>query len=145
MIIEGLLSSSLQALKEQSVSIDRTVPDLDFICESNNRLWGCKYGIENGQVVNEIRASKLGDFRNWSCFMGISTDSYAASIGTDGAFTGAISQRGYPVFFKENAIHRVSGSSPSSFSIQTTNARGVQTGSWRRAGTGSCFTTGICR
>ena len=130
-IIEGLLSSSLQALKEQSVSIDRTVPDLDFICESNNRLWGCKYGIENGQVVNEIRASKLGDFRNWSCFMGISTDSYAASIGTDGAFTGAISQRGYPVFFKENAIHRVSGSSPSSFSIQTTNARGVQTGSWR--------------
>ena len=130
-IIAGLLCNTLANLKSQDVSVNRTVPDLDYICESNNRLWGCKYGIEDGAVVNEIRASKLGDFRNWSCFMGLSTDSYTASIGTDGQFTGAIAQRGYPVFFKEQAIHRVSGSTPSSFSIQTTNARGVQAGSWR--------------
>ena len=130
-IIAGLLSNSVQALAQQTIGVNRTVPDLDYICESNNRLWGCIYGIENGQVVNEIRASKLGDFRNWSCFMGLSTDSYAASIGTDGKFTGAISQRGYPVFFKENAIHRVSGNIPANFSIQTTTARGVQDGSWR--------------
>lgn len=130
-VIQGLLNNSLNELKETTVSVNRTVPDLDFICESNNRLWGCKYGMENGTVVNEIRASKLGDFRNWQCFMGLSTDSYKASIGTDGRWTGAISQRGYPVFFKENAIHRVSGNTPSSFGIQTTMARGVQDGSWR--------------
>ena len=35
------------------------------------------------------------------------------------------------MFFKENAIHRVSGQTPSSFTIQTTIARGVQRGSWR--------------
>ena len=81
--------------------------------------------------MNEIYASKLGDFRNFSCFMGLSTDSYTASVGTDGAWTGAITQRGYPVFFKENFIHRVSGSSPSTFQIQTTVARGVQRGSSR--------------
>ena len=63
--------------------------------------------------------------------MGLSTDSYAASVGTDGPFTGAITQRGSPVFFKEQAIHRVSGQTPSSFTIQTTIARGVQRGSWR--------------
>ena len=63
--------------------------------------------------------------------MGISTDSWTASIGTDGPWTGCITQRGYPVFFKENAIHRVSGTTPSGFSIQTTVARGVQQGSWR--------------
>jgi len=130
-IIEGLLSDALDELKDNDVSVERDVPDLDYICESNNRLWGCKYGLENGAVVNEIRACKLGDFRNWSCFMGLSTDSYTASIGTDGKWTGAISQRGYPVFFKENAIHRVSGTTPSNFSIQTTVARGVQDGSWR--------------
>ena len=132
-IIAGLIPQSAAAgdLKAQTIHIDRSVPDLDYVCESNNRLWGCKYGMENGQAVNEIRASKLGDFRNWQCFMGLSTDSYTASIGTDGPFTGAIAQRGYPVFFKENAIHRVSGNTPSSFSIQTTNARGVQYGSWR--------------
>jgi hypothetical protein len=87
--------------------------------------------MENGKVVNEIRACKLGDFRNWSCFMGLSTDSYTASIGTDGVWTGAISQKGYPVFFKENCIHRVSGTQPSSYQITTTMCRGVQRGSWR--------------
>jgi hypothetical protein len=87
--------------------------------------------MENGQVVNEIRACKLGDFRNWQCFMGLSTDSYTASIGTDGVWTGAISQKGYPVFFKENCIHRVSGNTPGSFQVTTTMCRGVQRGSWR--------------
>lgn len=131
LIVAGLISNTVDALKNQTVRIDRTVPDLDFICESNNRLWGCKYGMENGKVVNEIRASKLGDFRNWSTFMGISTDSWTASIGTDGVWTGCISQKGYPVFFKENCIHRVSGNTPSSFQITTTICRGVQRGSWR--------------
>lgn len=130
-IVAGLISNTVYALKSQTVHVDRAVPDLDFVCESNNRLWGCKYGMENGQVVNEIRACKLGDFRNWSCFMGLSTDSYTASIGTDGVWTGAISQKGYPVFFKENCIHRVSGTQPSSYQITTTMCRGVQRGSWR--------------
>ena len=130
-IVAGMLSATVSALKAQNVQVNRDVPDLDYICESNNRLWGCKYGLENGKVVNEIRSCKLGDFKNWQVFMGLSTDSYAASIGTDGVWTGAISQKGYPVFFKEEYIHRVSGSAPSSFQITTTTARGVQRGSWR--------------
>ena len=131
-IVAGLLTNTVSALKAgTTVRIDRKVPDLDYICESNNRLWGCKYGMENGAVVNEIRASKLGDFRNWQCFMGLSTDSYTASIGTDGMWTGAIKLKEYPVFFKENCIHRVSGMTPGSFQITTTVCRGVQRGSWR--------------
>ena len=132
-IVAGLLSQQVElgGLTTDTVSADLAVPDMDYVTESNNRLWGCKYGLVDGEVVNEIYASKLGDFRNWRCFMGLSTDSYAASVGTDGPFTGAITQRGYPVFFKEQAIHRVSGQTPSSFTIQTTIARGVQRGSWR--------------
>ena len=130
-MIRGLISKALNELKTGDVEINRTVPDLDYIVESNNRLWGCKYGVENGEVVNEIRASKLGDFRNWSTFMGVSTDSYTASMGSEGEFTGAVAQRGYPVFFKDNYIHKVSGTSPSSFQITTTVCRGVQPGSWR--------------
>ena len=61
--------------------------------------------------------------------MGISTDSWLAGVGTDGPFTGVAVQRGYPVFLKENCIHRVSGSTPGSFSITTTVCRGVQDGS----------------
>ena len=128
-IVAGLLSASQLALKDQNVYANLTIPDMDWIVESNNRLWGCKYGLSGGEVVNEIRCTALGDFRNWNRFMGNSQDSYVASVGTDGPFTGAITQRGYPVFFKENCIHRVSGTTPSSFTIQTTMARGVQKGS----------------
>ena len=112
------------------VTITRKMPDLDFITECNNRLWGCKYGAnENGEVVNEIYASKLGDFKNWNCYMGVSTDSYYAAVGSDGPFTGAITHLGYPLFFKENGLHKVYGDYPSNFGIQYTPCRGVQKGS----------------
>lgn len=61
--------------------------------------------------------------------MGLSTDSYVASVGTDGHFTGAITHMGYPLFFKENSLHKVYGTFPSNFQIQTTACRGVQLGS----------------
>lgn len=133
-VVMGLLSQTQAALKTGNiVKADRKIPDMDWIVESNNRLWGCKYGLVNGQVVNEIRASALGDFRNWERFLGNSQDSYTASIGTDGVFTGAVTQNGYPVFFKENCIHQVHGSVPSNFQITTTMCRGVQNGSGRSA------------
>jgi hypothetical protein len=103
---------------------------MDFVIESENRIWGCRYGVAaNGEVVNEIYASKLGDFKNWNCFMGISTDSYAATVGTDGQFTGAIAHLGYPIFFKENCMHKVYGNYPANYQITTTTCRGVQKGS----------------
>lgn len=132
-ILAGIISRIEWALNNTVCTFVREVPDLDYICESNNRLWGCKFGLKDGQMVNEIRACKLGDFRNWNCYMGLSSDSYAVSVGTDGEFTAAVSQRGYPVFFKEDCIHRISGSSPSSFQMTTTMCRGVENGAWRTA------------
>ena len=114
---------------ENPITFTRTMPDMDFIIESENRLWGCKYGVVDGKMVNEIYASKLGDFKNWNCFAGISTDSYVASVGTDCPFTGAITYLGYPLFFKEDCIHKVYGNYPANFQIQTTACRGVQNGS----------------
>jgi len=126
-VVIGLLDEALSQVG--SIEIKREMPEMDFITESGNRLWGCRYGrAKNGETVNEIYASKLGDFRNWNCFMGISTDSYAASCGTDGKFTGAVTHRGYPIFFKENCLHKVYGNFPSNFQIQVTECRGVQEG-----------------
>lgn len=111
------------------ITVSRKMPIMDFVVESENRLWGCRYGTAtNGDVVNEIYASKLGDFKNWNCFMGLSTDSYAATVGTDGQFTGAITHLGYPLFFKENFVHKIYGNFPANFQIQTTACRGVQKG-----------------
>ena len=127
-VIVGMLDNTVTI--RNSITITREMPTMDFIVESENRLWGCHYGVnKNGDVVNEIYASKLGDFKNWNCFMGISTDSYIASVGTDGAFTGAVTHLGYPIFFKEKCMHKVFGNFPSNYQIQTTSCRGVQRGS----------------
>lgn len=112
-----------------SLSVSRKMPIMDFVVEAKNRLWGCRYGMdENGEFVNRLYASKLGNFKNWNCYMGISTDSYYGNIGTDGPFTGAITHMGYPLFFKENCLHKVYGDYPAQFQIQDTACRGVQEG-----------------
>ena len=132
-VLAGILSQAVQTgeLANNTVTADLTLPDMDYVVESNNRLWGCKYGMVGGEVVNEIYASALGSFKVWRRVLNNSQDSYTAQVGTDGPFTGAITQRGYPVFFKENCIHRISGLTPNNFQIQTTFCRGVQEGSWR--------------
>ena len=127
-VVKGILDEVVT--HSSGIEVTRKMPTMDFIVESENRLWGCRYGPAlNGQIVNEIYASKLGDFKNWNCFAGISTDSYVASVGTDGQFTGAITHLGYPIFFKENCMHKVYGNYPANFQIQTTACRGVQKGS----------------
>ena len=124
-IVKGILDKV--TTQSAPITVERKMPNMDFVIESENRLWGCRYGVAlNGEIVNEIYASKLGDFKNWNCFMGISTDSYAASLGTDGQFTGAITHLGYPLFFKENCVHKVYGNYPANYQIQTTTLRGVQ-------------------
>ena len=115
--------------QEKPITLTRQLPTMDFVIESENRLWGCRYGKAlNGDMVNEIYASKLGDFKNWNCFMGTSTDSYAVTVGTDGPFTGAIAFRGAPLFFKENCVHKLLGSYPAQYQVLTTACRGVQKG-----------------
>ena len=130
-IVIGILDDATS--QETPVTVSRLMPTMDFVIEAGNRLWGCFYGTKkvNGEtvMVNEIYASKLGDFRNWNCFSGISTDSYAVTVGTDGQFTGAVTHLGYPLFFKENYLHKIYGNYPANYQVNTTACRGVQRGS----------------
>lgn len=113
------------------VVVERKVPDMDFVCEAGNRLWGCYYGLKDGEAVNELYCCVLGDFKNWQRYMGVSTDAWAASVGSDGAWTGAINYLGSPTFFKEERIHMVLISSTGAHQVDTRTARGVQKGSHR--------------
>ena len=115
--------------QEETVTVQREVPEMDYVVQSGNRLWGCKYGMVDGRTVNEIYASKLGDFKNWRCFEGLSTDSYAAARGSDGEFTGAVSYLGNPIFFKEHCMERVYAAGSGAHQIVTTECSGVQKGS----------------
>lgn len=131
-IVTGILDEGRAIQKEEQgvITISREMPIMDHIIECNNRLWGCRYGANaDGEIVNEIYASKQGDFKNWQSFMQISTDSWVQGVGSDGPFTGAISHMGNPIFFKENCMHKVYGSIPANFQVQTTPCRGVQKGS----------------
>lgn len=128
-IVAGLLHRHLTL--KNTLAVEMKIPDLDYICESNNRIWGCVYQEKDGTVVNELRCCALGDFRNWSKFQGTAADSYTVTLGSDGVFTGAIAHQGVPIFFKESYIHRVSGTIPANYTIITVQGRGVQEGSWR--------------
>lgn len=126
-IITGILDMAVAWTG--NVTVERKVPKMNFVCELDNRLWGCFYGMSEGKTLNEIYASALGNPKVWNRYRGISTDSYTASVGSDGVFTGMTSYLGYVLAFKENCIHKVYGTMPSNFQITTTNCRGVQKGS----------------
>lgn len=129
-VVIGLLTSDLPDISCR-VTIDRNVPTMDYVCEAQNRLWGCFYGNDGTQNLNEIYCCALGDFKNWRQYLGVSTDSWTASVGSDGIWTGAVNYLGYPTFFKENCIHRVSISSEGAHQLIETECRGVQAGSSR--------------
>ena len=113
-----------------SITMERAWPAMDFVIECNNRLWGCRYGESRyGDFVNEIYAAKQGDFRNWNTFSGVSTDSYVASCGASGVFTGAVNFNGRPLFFKENHYYLVSGDYPAEYGYSDGTIKGVQEGS----------------
>ena len=127
LLIPGFMQ---EATELPNLKVSRVVPEMDFVIECGNRLWGCRFGWNrDGEVVNEIYASKLGDFKNWFCYQGISTDSYTVSLGADGPFTGAVSHMGYPLFFREDCLHKIYGTAPENFRLQTTSCQGVQQGS----------------
>ncbi len=108
----------LPGYKEQAeISVQREVPDMDYVCVNENRLWGCK--------GDTIYASKLGDPLNFNVFDGLSTDSWAVDTGTPGDFTACFSYQGYPIFFKENCAFRVMGDTPSNFTLRKLEIPGV--------------------
>ena len=106
---------------EPGLCIAREIPELDFICENENRLWGCK--------GDTIYASKLGDIFNWNVFDGLATDSFAVNVGSAGDFTAAYSYMGYPCFFKEEHIYKVYGDRPANFQVMGSASMGVEKGS----------------
>lgn len=104
------------------VKVERVVPDLDFICESQNRLWG----VSNEKQT--IYASSLGDPTNFNVFEGLSTDSYALAVGSEGNFTGCIKLSSSVLFWKETKLHKVLGSYPAEYSMYTYEIEGLQAG-----------------
>lgn len=111
------------ATQSGGLKLERTMPAMDYMTECDNRIWGCS------SANHEVYACKLGDPTNWRCYQGLSTDSYAVTVGSEGDFTGAVTHLGYVLFFKEEQILKVYGNRPSNFQLTSSKVRGVEKGS----------------
>ena len=109
----------------EQITIRRPVPNMTFICENDNRLWGVS------DEDKTIYASALGDPTNFYVYDGVSTDSYAVAVGSDGKWTGCCPLGGNMLFWKEDKLHKLLGSSPSEYQMYTYTVQGVQDGSWK--------------
>lgn len=118
----GLMGSdTTKTITSGSVVVSRTCPDLEYVMESNNRLWGC--------AGNTIYACKLGDPTNWNYYQALAVDSYAVDVGTGGKWTGCCPYSNHLLFFKENYIHKIYGTQPANYQIQTAECYGLEAGS----------------
>lgn len=106
----------------EGMKIERRIPDLDFICESENRLWGCS------SATQTIYASALGDPTNFFIYEGLTTDGWAVAVGTEGDFTGCCKLGTSVLFWKENTLHKVLGSFPAEYSVYNYEIEGLQAG-----------------
>lgn len=130
-----------------TMTISKLMPESDFdkCIEVNNRLWTCS------SKNNEIYACKQGDCTNWQAYSdGISTDSYAMTVGCEGDFTGIARQNDSVIFFKENWVLKIYGTKPSNYTLATYNVLGVQKGSaksvvWINGVLYYLSTKGVCR
>ena len=133
LVFPGLLPQSYEielTWHDQSyLQISRDVPEMDFVVEAGNRLWGCRCG----GGINELYGSKLGDFRNWFAFEGLSTDSYRVSRGHDGPYTGAAVLGGCPLFFRADCLEKIYPSAAGDHGVVTVSLEGIEAGSARSA------------
>ena len=105
----------------EEVTVERTVPEMDYLCECDNRLWGVK--------DSTVYCSYLGDPRIWNNYEGTAVGCWSVEVGSGGAFTGACAYGGYPLLFKENHIYRVYGTRPANFQLMGTETLGCEAGS----------------
>lgn len=130
-VIESLTADTItvrkdgfQAANEQStaIKIERKIPDMDFICESENRLWGCSNDAQT------IYASANGEPTRFDVYQGQATDSYALGVGTEGDFTGCCKLASSVLFWKETKLHKMLGGFPAEYSLYTYDIEGLKKG-----------------
>ena len=124
------------------VTISKEIPDLDFICEKDNRLWGVSNSTQNEAwnpdtkktevfTSRVIYASALGDPTNWWVFDGVDTDSYQVAVGSEGDFTAICAFSDAVCCWKEHRVYKILGNYPSEYYMSDSSIEGVAAGCFR--------------
>lgn len=105
--------------EEETFTIRRKMPQLDFVCEKDNRL----FGVSNTDKT--IYVSALGDPTSYFIYSGLSTDSFSVAVGGEGNFVACNKYSDSVLFWKKNKLYKLIGSSPSDFAIYSYDVDGV--------------------
>ncbi|MEG1491642.1 MAG: hypothetical protein RR394_05255 [Oscillospiraceae bacterium] len=114
------IASGTSFTEAGSITLARKVPNMDFLCENENRLWGC-HG-------DDIFCCNLGNPKVWMDYDALSTGSYSVGVGSAGDFTGCMNFGGYAIFTKEANIHKAYGTKPTDFKVLDSATGGILSG-----------------
>ena len=112
----------------EALKITLPIPDLDFICEKDNRLWGVSNATDNEVYDPEtgsyrhftsrvLYASALGLPYRFFDFDGTAADSFQVAVASEGDFTAITGYSDSVVAMKEDKVYRVFGDYPAAYQM----------------------------
>lgn len=124
---------------ELRITVKRKVPDMDFVCEHDNRLWGV-VNHQNNRVWDAdarkwktfesrlIVASSLGMPDDFYDYNGAYSGAYAVAVASEGDFTGISAYGDAVLCWKEKRLCKVLGDYPANYSMHEYVCDGLQAG-----------------
>ncbi|MBR4304213.1 MAG: hypothetical protein IKT81_02655 [Clostridia bacterium] len=117
---EGCVQAQTYSLSG-TITVKKPLPDLDYICESGNRLWGVS------AAENRVYASRAGQVDSFYDTEG-KDGAWSMSFGSEDRFTAICAFGGGVCCFKETKLHKILGTTRSQFSVNDYSIEGVQQG-----------------
>ena len=118
--IEGAVQTIAYPKSFGPLTVCRPLPDLDYICESDNRLWGLN------RRENRVYASHRG--RPDSFYPDGKDGGWSKTFGSEGEFTAICAFGGGVCCFKEGLLHKILGTAPGSYYVSDYTLPGVKQG-----------------
>lgn len=125
------------ASQDNPMAIERKMPDMAYVCERDNRLYGVS-NAEESKIFNSLtgkyetvtarvlHASELGQPTRWNTSNGTAADSFAVAVAGEGDFTGIVSYSGSVIAFKEDRMYKLTGDYPAEFYLRSYSVDGVK-------------------
>lgn len=133
------LSFKAYSRETAALQVILPIPELDYICEKDNRLWGV-----SNKADNEVYDPQTGEYRHYTSrvlyasalglpyrffdFDGTAADSFQVAVASEGDFTGCIGYGSNVLFFKEDMLYKMLGTSPLDYQLYSYRVSGVQPG-----------------
>lgn len=133
------LSFKAYSRETAALQVILPIPELDYICEKDNRLWGV-----SNKADNEVYDPQTGEYRHYTSrvlyasalglpyrffdFDGTAADSFQVAVASEGDFTGCIGYGANVLFFKEDMLYKMLGTSPLDYQLYSYRVSGVQPG-----------------